>query len=298
MFCFIKPNFDAKIKVDDNFYNVDKNNVLPLPPKYNKITVFGTHTHYAFFVPFVLEEKFYNKFIYKNQFEMLELSENLFLKQKSKINLLNTSYSVDFLQKGKCFVRIKLNEQIFIEQFKTLCHSPQIFENSNFICVYAKNFCDGFCVIVFNKNTNKFCFNLPIYNITFENNNMCLLDYPLSINTAKTSIFNLDQSEIKLIENYYVQIADFKNINNSTPLYFFDAVKSKNYNLSKTMLTQNMQTIATNQMLNDFFLNYTRIEKNPFSENNSDYLIFSENSVEPISFTLNDQLLIDNINKI
>ena len=59
-----------------------------------------------------------------------------------------------------------------------------------------------------------------------------------------------------------------------------------------------MQTIATNQMLNDFFLNYTRIEKNPFSENNSDYLIFSENSVEPISFTLNDQLLIDNINKI
>ncbi len=299
MFYFIKPIFDAKIKVDNYFYEIKKNEFFPISKNYKNITVYGEHTPKAYFVPFVLNEKFINEINYNElNTKIIEIFPNYYSKT-NKLTILSNENEIktEFLEKGKCFVRIKNKQDLFIMQFQTICTSPIIFQNNFYIVIYAYNVSEGFSLIVFNKTTNKFCLNTICYKVTIANNKLYILDFPNTIGIGQVISYDLNNSSFEKFDTYFDECFKPGLDQNNNPIYFFEAVKSNNFTLANSFLTNDMQKIATQNLLTSYFTEYTKIIKNPFKNDKSSYLLLNNNSACDINFSLTSTMLIDNFDK-
>ncbi len=210
---------------------------------------------------------------------------------------IDENLKVIFINKGKSFVKIIMGENTFIKQFANLCYLPKIFENNNYIIVYAKNYESGYSVLVFNKNNKSFDLNENVTDIIINNEQLNLLFPKTLIGTAKNTIYNLTSLQFSPIKSFYVDV-DFNGTkHNEKGLTLFYAIKSEYFSVAKNLLSPSLQQIATNEMLTNYFKDYNKIIKNPFNDQNESYLVFSKDNIFDLSFTINNDLLIDNFVK-
>lgn len=298
MFNFVFAGFDAKIKINNNFFNVKKNRLQPVDETFESVTIFAPHCQEALFVPYTINKNECATFKYGElNTNIYALKPNYFLKQNGTTTIYESdNISASFIARGKCFLKICDGEQTYIACFAELCKNPQTISCGNFIVVYANNLlCDGYSIVVFDLNTKTFCFNSTAYEIKQDGNEICLLDYPVITGAAKAHIYNLAHENFNTTETYYVKLFNPEINEGNVPILLFYAVKTKDFNFAKSLLSSALQESATNEMLESYFLPYSDMYKNPFK--NSSYILVNNTSLCDIEFNLTRELLVDNFSK-
>lgn len=296
MFNFIYAGFNAKIKINDNFFNVDENTLQPVDETFENLTVFAPHNKLAFFVPYTINKN--DCIIYKHEAfnaSIYNIKPNYFLKQNGKTLILeNEHISATFITRGKCFLSVCESNQTYTAEFAELCLNPQIIATEHFLVVYANNcLCSGYSVLAFDLSTKTFCFNAPIYEIKRVDNELCIVDFPLITGAAKATVYNL--VEFKSIDTYYVKLFEPQINAGNVPLLFFYAIKTRDFNYAKSLLSPTLATSATSEMLEAFFKPYVNMYKSPFKKNA--YVLCNNTSLCDIEFNLTADLLVDNFSK-